>query len=490
MHWNPFLERLGNWFEQRGLLTPAARRVVGTSGGPDSTLLLYAMHELSQQRELNWELHVAHLHHGLRGSEADADAEFVERLAGQLGLICHVERVCIPTQVAAGSGSAEEVAREHRYEFLERVALKTGSDCVAVGHHADDDAETILHRICRGTGMRGLAGMRDTRAIQPGSRVNLVRPLLRERRTTIEALCQERGIEFRTDHSNQTTEFTRGRIRNVLLPVLREHLNPNVTEALLRLAEQARWLETYLQDAAARTFESLLVSDHPDRIVLNTQALLRKQRIIQAEVIRRAVALLPGGEPDLGFTHVDAVLRLAADHASGKELHLPGQVVVRKVYDRLEFRPPQSEAETPAELPPVFVNCPGTTPLPQLDAELSAELCDVNPAKIDELRRGAHPYEEWLDYDRLQFPLLVRGRREGDRFQPLGAPGSKSLSDFFIDEKIDPPLRARTGVLCDQTGVVWVMPLRIDERAKLRSSSRRALRLVLTPNSQGSAVRP
>ena len=395
----------------------------------------------------------------------------------------------IPSEVEAHGGSTEEVARQRRYEFLERVALKTDAAGVAVGHHADDDAETILHRVCRGTGIRGLAGMRDRRAIRPGSRVLLIRPLLQQRRATIEMLCRQRQIDFRTDGTNLEARFTRGRIRNVVLPMLREQLNPNVTDALIRLAEQARWLETYLQDAAARVFESLVVSDEPHRIVLNTRALLSKQRVIQAEVVRRAVSLLPGGEQDLSFTNVDGVLRLAADRSSGKELHLPGSVTVRKVYDRLEFRP-RIDTETPAELAPVFITCPGTTPLPQLGAELTAELCDVRPEKVDELRQTPHPDEQWLDYDRLQLPLLVRGRRAGDRFHPLGAPGTKSLSDFFIDEKIEPPLRARTGVLCDQAGVVWVMPLRIDERVKLRSESRRALRLVLTPTAHGSATKP
>lgn len=489
MNWDAFLERLGTWFDEHELLVPETRWVIGVSGGPDSVLLLHALRALSEHRALKWELHVAHLHHGLRGPDADTDADFVEALARRLGLTFHIERADLPARIAAQGGSTEEVARQHRYEFLERVALKAGSDCVVVGHHADDDVETILHRICRGTGIRGLAGMRDARAIQPGSRVRLVRPLLQERRATIEALCEKRQIETRCDRTNQTTEFTRGRIRNALLPLLREHLNPNVSEALLRLAEQARWLATYLEDAAARTLESLVVSDHPGCIVLNTRALCCKQRVIQAEVVRRAVALLPGGESDLSFMHVDGVLRLAAERGSGKELHLPAGVVVRKVYDRLEFRP-RAQAETPAELTPVFVACPGTTLLPQLDAQLTAEVCQVDPEKTEELRRAAHPHEEWLDYDRLQLPLLVRGRRAGDRFRPLGAPGTKSLSDFFIDEKIEPALRVSTGVLCDQAGVVWVMPLRIDERVKLRSNTRQALRLVLTSTSRQSVVEP
>lgn len=489
MNWATLLEGLWRWLEQRELLLPGARWVVGVSGGADSTLLLHALHELAQRDELQWKLHVAHLHHGLRGGDADADAHFVRELAERLGLPFHLERAEVGAEVAARGGSAEELGRQYRYEFFERVALRTGSDCVAVAHHADDDAETILHRICRGTGIRGLAGMRAVRPIAPGSRVRLVRPLLQVRRTTIEELCRERGLAFRVDRSNRSGEYTRGRIRNVVLPLLRQQLNPNVSEALLRLGEQARWLETYLRDAAARTFESLVVSDQPDHIVLNTRALLSKQRIIQAEVVRHAVALLPGGESDLSFANVEAVLRLAAEPTSGKEVHLPGALVVRKVYDRLEFQPAQRREMT-AELAPVFVRCPGLTPLPQLDATLTVELHTVDPAKIEELRRAANPYEEWVDYDRLAPPLLVRGRRPGDRFWPLGAPGTKSLSDFFIDEKIEPALRARTGVLCDQAHIVWVIPLRIDERVKLRPDTRRALRLLLTPATRRSAGQP
>jgi tRNA(Ile)-lysidine synthase len=479
VNWDTFLEQLGNWLAENELLTPGQSWVVGVSGGPDSTLLIHALRDLRDRHGLKWELHVAHLHHGLRGADADADFELVAALAGVLDLPFHHERTDVRTAVQEEGGSTEEVARERRYE-LERVALKTGSDYVAVAHHADDDAETILHRICRGTGLRGLAGMRPVRPIQPGSRVMLVRPLLAQRRSTIEALCRDMGFEYRTDPTNLSTEFTRGRIRNVILPLLRTHLNPNVAEALLRLGEQARRLGTYLENAAARTFESLIVAEGPRFVSLNTRALLSKQKIIQAEVVRRALVMVAGAEQDLGFPHIEAVLRLAAEKASGKELHLPGPAIVRKQYDRLEFRP-LSEPDSPPQLVPVFIACPGRTELPLLGVELSAEVCDVTDGKIAEIRRRRNPYEEWLDYDRLRFPLLVRGRRDGDRFWPLGAPGSKSVGDFLSDEKIEPALRARTGVLCDQDGPVWIMPLRIDERAKLRETTRRALRLMLCP---------
>lgn len=478
--WDSFLAQIGDWLAERGLYVRDARWVVGVSGGPDSTLLLHVLRELSVRHHLNWQLHVAHLHHGLRGAEADADAGFVRDLAARLNAAFHEEKADIRAAVEREGGSTEEVARRHRYAFLERVALRAGSESVAVAHHADDNVETLIHRVCRGTGLRGLAGMSDVRPMQTGSRIQLVRPFLPVRRKTIEALCEARGFETRTDSTNLSTEFTRGRIRTVVLPLLRSALNPNVDEALLRLAELARGMSAYLEDAAARTFDSLLVSESPGRIVLNTVALLSKQRIVQAEIVRRAVALVLGGEEELGFSHLETVLRLAEDSSSGKELHLPGPVLVRKQYDRLEFRPLSQDEPSP-ELASVFVQCPGRTPLPGTGFELSAEIRPLEPGKIDELRRTPHPHEEWIDFERVRLPLIVRGRRDGDRFRPLGAPGAKTLSDFLGDEKVDPQTRARTGVLCDQDGPIWVMPLRIDERVKLRPGTRTALRLVLSP---------
>lgn len=485
MPWNAFLDGLANWLADNDLLRPGTRWVLGISGGADSTLLAHAMAELSAARGLNWRLHFGHLHHGLRGDDADADEAFVRELAEQLGATFIGEHVDIRKEAAAQGGSTEEIAREHRYEFLERAALKVMCDQVAVAHHADDNAETILHRICRGTGLRGLAGMPALRPIRDGSRVRLVRPLLTTNRETIERLLSLREIAYRQDATNLSNTFTRGKIRNTVLPLLREELNPNVTEALLRLAEQARWLGTYLQDAAARTFDSLVVFESPRRLALNTAALLGKQRIIQAEVVRLASSLIIGGEQDLSFAHIEAVLRLAADRTSGKEVHLPGPVVVRKQYDRLEFRPLTEDDPTP-EITPVFIKCPGKTALPMFSGELTVEEAVVDEGLIEQLRRENSPYEEWLDMERVLPPLFVRGRLDGDRFHPLGAPGAKSLSEFLSDEKVDPLQRARTGVLCDQAGPIWIMPLRIDERVKLRPTTMRALRVTLHPSSGAS----
>ncbi len=484
MSWDALLNDLQRWLTARDMFRGPARWVVGVSGGPDSTALVHALRAVSQKHDLDWALHVAHLNHGLRPDEADGDEAFVRELAASLQLPCTCERIDVHGLIEREGGSTEEVARRVRYEFLERVALQTASKRVAVGHHADDDAETILHRICRGTGLRGLAGMQPERPIQNGSRITLVRPFLHFPRNRIEEVCRAEGIAYRVDSSNAQPIYTRGKIRNLVMPMLAEQLNPNVGEALIRLAEQARWYSVYLEDAAARTYDALVISESQRRIELNNHALRSKQRIIQAEVVRRTIGQISAGQRDLGFAHIDDVLRLAADLPSGKELHLPAGIVVRKVYDRLVFEA-RAQQETHEEIAPVFLSCPGQTALPALQASLTAEVCDVSTDKIAELRTNRDPHEEWLDFERLQLPLYVRGRRAGDRFWPLGAPGSKTLGEFFSDEKVDPSLRAQTGVVCDQSGPAWVMPLRIDERVKLRPTSRRALRLVLTRANGG-----
>lgn len=478
--WDSFLNQLQAWLETRHLLTEGTSWVIGLSGGPDSTVLLHALRDLSERADRGWKLHASHFQHGLRGAEGDADAAFVAALATELNVPFHTERADIQAAAEQGEGSIEEVARQRRYDFLERVALKVGSELVAVAHHADDHAETVLHRICRGTGLRGLVGIRDIRPIQPASHVRVVRPLLRQRRATIEEMCALRGFATRTDSTNRSPDFTRSRIRYEVMPMLAGLLNPQVTDALLRLSEHARWLGNYLEDAAARTHESLVIAERPGYIVLNNHALRGKQRIIQAEVVRRAVTLVLAREQDLGFAHIDAILRLVDDPASGKEVHVPGPVVVRRQYDRLEFRPLAAD-EPPPELGTIFIQCPGRTTLPLLGYELHVEICSVGPLKIKALQQNTNPHEEWLDLERIQPPLLVRGRREGDRFHPLGAPGAKTIGDFLSNEKIAPADRLRTGILCDQVGPLWVMPLRIDERAKLRLTTRRALRLMLAP---------
>lgn len=459
--------------------------VVGVSGGPDSVALLYLLHSLKGAGDWALQLHVAHLNHQLRGQEAEADAAFVESLARKLGLPFTIESVNVRALAGERGISTEQAGRQCRFEFFERLCLKSGSRTVATAHHADDNAETILHRIIRGTGLRGLGGIRAVRTIRPGSDIRIVRPMLFLRRVQIQEYLADRGIESRVDATNHSSEFTRNRIRNVVLPLLREKFNPQVDEALLRLAEQAREADAYLNETSERLLEPLVISHDDCQLTLHSDLLARKPRVMRMQVIRHALLRLGVGEQDLTYGHFEAVARLAEGREGNKTLDLPGGFRVSRRYSRLVFESAEGRPVEP-QADQMRVSMSGSTLLPAFRMEISAELIEADEAIINEhihrqTGRGQTNYEEWLDAAQVCPPLVARARRPGDRFLPLGMTGMKKLSDFFIDEKIDPVLRDRAVVLCDQLGPIWVVPFRIDDRVRLHRGTQQILRLRARP---------
>ncbi len=470
------LRALAEFLLEERLLATDDAVVAGVSGGADSTALLHLLAGLNRDCGWRLRLHVAHLNHALRGVESDADAASVQAAADSLSIPCTIERREIAALVAEQQGSLEEVARRERYAFFERVCLQTGSRVIALGHHADDNAETILHRVIRGTGMRGLSGIPRVRALGPHSEIRVIRPLLHLTRKQLRAYLLDEGIAFREDCTNVTTEPMRNRIRNTILPQLEAEVNPQVRDALLRLGAQAGWLEEFLHDTVERSFETLIVSRNDQELVLNAQAMSRKSRIIQTELIRRAYVSFGLGEQDLGFSHLASALELVADPASGKQTVLPGGMTVEKRYGQLIFSLPTDEPrEEIAE--EVSVHLPGRTVLPVRRLEIDCEELETSPADIPRLRKAATRMEEFVDRKAVHSPLVVRPRRPGDRFYPLGAPGSKKLGDFLADVKVEPRERQRVALLCDQLGPIWVIGYRIDDRVKMTALTRRVLHL-------------
>ena len=471
------IKALGQELLAEGMLSPDDTVVVGVSGGPDSMALLHLLLALNPALEWKLQLQVAHLNHQLRGLEAEKDAAFVQAAADSLNLPCTIDTRDVATLAKKGTGSLEEVGRRERYAFFHRVCLQADARIVAVGHHADDQAETILHRVFRGTGLRGLSGIPRSRALSPTSEVRIIRPLLRWSRQDLRQYLADEGIAFREDRSNTSNEPMRNRIRNTVLPLVEAQVNPQVREALVRLGEQASWLEEYLQETVQRTFETLIISRTDQDLVLNADALSRKSRIVQAEIVRLAYRSFGLGEQDLAFSHLVSVLDLVADPGSGKRANLPGGMMVEKRYQQLTFSLPSEEPrETIAT--EIAVHLPGVTVLPIRRLKITCEMMDAAPGDIARLRRSVDRMEEYVDLDAVHPPLVVRPRRAGERFTPLGAPGSKKLSDFLIGAKVAPPERERVAVLCDQLGPIWVIGHRIDDRVKLTALTRRVLHLL------------
>jgi tRNA(Ile)-lysidine synthase len=299
-------------------------------------------------------------------------------------------------------------------------------------------------------------------------------------REAIVSYLSDAGIAYREDRTNDSKEPMRNRIRNMILPMVEKEVNPQVREALIRLAMQARWLEEYLNETVLRTFETLIVSRTDQVLILNADVLVRKSRIVQTELVRLAYTAFGLGEQDLSFGHLVAVLELTADPTSGRQTKLPGGMTVEKRYHQLIFSLPSDEPKESIAAE-VAVHVPGRTLLPMRRLEIDCTIDDVTPDDIPRLRRAASRLEEFVDLNAVRTPLVVRTRKPGERFFPLGAPGSKKLSDFLADAKVDPRQREQVAVLCDQLGPIWVIGFRIDDRVKLTELTQRVLHLRAKP---------
>ncbi len=305
--------------------------VVAVSGGADSMALLSALRQAAIHADAGWRLHVAHLNHGLRGEESDADAAFVARACDAAGIPCTVETA----DLSERSAGMEERARRARYSFLERVARAAGARCVATAHHADDQAETVLHHVIRGSGLRGAAGMRPARPIRRGSDITLVRPMLGVPREQIREYLRQRGVSHREDGSNAETNRTRNRIRHRVMPILESELNPNARQALARLATVARWTNDFLDDAAKRALSRAVIDLSPSRIVIDTTALAAEPPIVRITVAMRALRRLRIGEQRLRFEHLLAVSKLMSAERSKRSTELPGRLTAVAARGRL-----------------------------------------------------------------------------------------------------------------------------------------------------------
>ncbi|HHT9132947.1 MAG TPA: tRNA lysidine(34) synthetase TilS [Candidatus Tripitaka californicus] len=474
--------RVREFISMEGMLMPGEGVVVAVSGGPDSVALLRLLHDLDKSQgwggkgEGTSPLHVAHLNHMLRGEESEGDERFVQGLASGLGLGFTTKRVDVRQEAVREKCAIEETARRARYSFFEGLARELGRKVVAVGHTADDNAETVLHTIIRGTGLTGLAGMRPVREISRGSGIRLSRPLLSSWRQEILDYLKEKDMSYRIDSSNLQVGYLRNRIRLELLPLLGEY-NPRVKESLVRLAETAGKEYAILEEEAKKIIEAGLTREEM-RYILETTLLKGQASFLQHLVFREVLGQIGLPLKRVDSKHYEGLCSLVEGWAG--PISLPcGWEAEGREGRRIFTGWPRSRgtarrAPTQRKLDETTLNIPGTTRLSD-ETEIKAEVVDLVEGFLKGFKRTKTKEEEIFDLDRLELPLLVRTRRPGDRFWPIGAGGEKKLKDFFIDEKIPRPRRDDWPLVCDSKRPVWVVGLRMDERVKITSDTGRAI---------------
>jgi len=489
-----------DFIQRLNLISSGEAVIVGVSGGADSVCLLHIL--AKWQKDSGIRLHVAHLNHQLREVESEADAKYVSNLADSLNIPITIDRQDVAAYRTESNCSVEEAARELRYAFFGRVARGIGANRIAIGHTRDDQVETILMHILRGTGITGLRGLISCSPMaynrlemsSPANRNTLlvIRPLLDITREETTNYCQEYHLCSRIDSSNRSLFFFRNRLRLHLLPLLRQY-NPSVDQALLRLADIAREDNAFIEQQVYRLWDTLARQEN-NAIYLDKKQVVNLPIALQRQLLRVSLAKLAGDTRDIEASHIEAARNLL-NKPVGKKRSLPHGFICEMGYNEFMItRVPLSIASTAEQyqLPSIcpfprlpgefYLKVPGKTVLPGWKVVASIVVEQVTSRLMrDTLSPGERIYQSNLvaDFDlyKTGTELFVRQRRSGDKFQPLGMNIPKKLKDFMVDTKIPRSWRDHIPIACSPQQIIWVVGWRIDDRVKTTEASKEILRL-------------
>lgn len=453
------------------MLEPGDGVLIGVSGGRDSVALLALLAALAGRLDLR--LAIAHFHHGLRGAAADQDARWVEQLAAARGLPFHYARDDVRAYGNAFGLSVEEAARNRRYAFLETVARRHGFRRIALGHHADDNAELVLMRLLRGSGPRGLAGMPPVRPVAPGD-LAIVRPLFDSDRRTIDHFCEHYGFAAREDESNRSLKFTRNRIRHTLLPRLRADYNPNIAAGLNRLSRLLRDEERWLERLVAERLRTVSAEDDAAGFRLDISALAQDHPAFQRRVLRAALQGVRGDLRRVGFESIEAMRQLVGPDGREGGVDLPGDVLARREGRWLHIGP--RRAATPPVAFQYQIMAADTVHIQEVGMYLA--LKQVARVDRDAIRRAGQSVA-YFDMDKVVFPIVIRNFRHGDRFMPFGLQGTQKLKKYFIDHKIPRAERRRHPLVISGGEIIWIAGVRRSDRARVGPQTKAVLRVEL-----------
>lgn len=476
------LHRVRAYISRHFLLTHGQRLAVGVSGGPDSIALLHLLTRL--RADYGLKLIVAHLHHGLR-PEADGDAEFVTQTASEWDVECVVERVDVAALASAEHLSVEEAGRKSRYVFFARIA-----PTVAVAHNADDQVETVLMHLLRGSGMAGLRGMLPKSSGQWSvvSDQTIIRPLLAVSRAEIEAYLAAHELEYRTDATNADTTFFRNRLRHELLPFL-ETYNPNIREILFRTADVMAGEYELLRGVIEKAWDDTLAGPSGAAVTFDLLRWRALPLTLQRALLREAVHRLRPGLRNVDFTPVDNAVHWSQTTESGHTADLLGGLCVKVVGSEMCVcawdQSPRESSNLQSPISNLFI--PGETSF--LNHTFTVTLLDS--FSLADIASNPNPWTAYLDAGLA--PFALRTRRPGDRFEPLGMHGTTRLSDFMINRKM--PVDAREGwplLACGEKGetVLWVCGYAVSERAKVTKNTGRVVKVTMRPSSAKNTLSP
>lgn len=462
--------------KRHDMLHSSSGVVVGVSGGIDSTALLHVLWRLKQEWDLK--LYVAHLNHCIRGEEAAQDARLVQAMGDKLELPVFVETMDIPARARDAGLTEEEAGRIARYQLYERLANQVKADRIAVGHHGDDQAETVLMNLIRGAGLRGLSGI-------PPVRGKVIRPLIELEKWRLEAYCQWNGLPWREDVTNLDTAYRRNYVRWEIIPRLKQ-LNPAIIQGLMRtsaiLSEDWQLLEELSQDA----YDQVLIDASPNSITLDLPILLSLPTALRKRVVDHSFCQVSGHNQGLAGASLQHIEKLVTGEMPTRTWTLPGNVDV-KLDDQVLILARRVRIKKEQGLSPCILPLGTSTMIEDVNILIHTEILTGISAWWEE-EIQLEPQSAWrelgiwwadMDLASLELPLYVRSRRPGDRFQPLGMTGTKKLQDLFVDAKVPQSRRDEIPCILDSEGILAIVGLQQAHRSRITQETKQVLRITV-----------
>lgn len=453
------LERLAEQCHNERLVERGDKLLLAVSGGLDSVALLDLFFKLKDTFEL--ELSVIHVHHGIRGEEADADLRFVQKLALRYGLRFYKKKVDAIKLTREQGLSLEEAARILRYQAFAGVLDETGYTKVATAHTANDQAETILDHLLRGSGHLGLSGMSRKREAY-------MRPLLKITREELRTYVNEHGLSYRQDSSNEDLRYKRNRIRKELIPYLEKYFNGNVIQTLNRTSEIFFENEQFLTTYADNAFKSLVSIQKKNEIILEIKGFLSYFNIIRKYIVFRACLALSIARPTLTFDKLKEIIQVIEQGKIGKKVQLGSECELFVDHDGIVLK---KKSGQPPKKVSVDVLSANSVRFENYRLSWSVFRREQNVALSDKVD------VECVDFEKTGKKLVLRSFVPGDRFIPLNFHGRKKVADYFSDCKIPHHIRDTIPILESPKGIVWVCGYMLDDRFKITEETQKILKL-------------
>ncbi|XKG86863.1 tRNA lysidine(34) synthetase TilS [Sutcliffiella horikoshii] len=438
-------ETVSTFIEKYDMLPSGSTVVVGVSGGADSMGLLHYLDSIREAKHLK--LVIAHVDHMFRGAESKADMTFVKEQCEQRDLLCEAKQINVSAYQKEKKLSVQVAARECRYAFYEKVMKKYRADVLALGHHADDQVETILMRLGRGSSMAGYAGILPRRTFGGGV---IVRPLLLVTKSEILEYLTAEHVPFRHDPSNDKDAYRRNRLRHHILPVLKEEF-PGLHERFQAFSEQVQESEQYIEALMEKEWIDIIISKAKDRVVLDRKPLLFMAKPLQRRGIQLILNYLYNNEipPSLSSIHIDNLLSLLeSEHPSGR-LHFPHGLQVIKSYNECTLTFNKDECDVTYKH---MLEVPGNVALP-------ADMMITSEIKAQDKPRHVKENQAVIDLSKVTLPLYARTRLDGDRIKLKGTNGSKKIKSIFIEGKIPLQQRDSWPLIVDANQEILWMPM-------------------------------